>query len=175
MSDWDSSVGGCGNSGCDAGNDLEGNRRVVQSLRLFASTPEHERVAALEPHHALAFASQLDEEGVDLLLRNRVLRAAALADVVQLGSSGFSRTRREERRVGERVVHDCVRRIDELSALYRDETSVTRTCANEKNSPFYHPALASGESPARSAHALYSMGEISDGLISLRPPQNTFV
>ena len=175
MSDRNSSVRRCGNSGGYAGNYLESNRGIIQSLRLFTSTSEHERVATLEPYHTLAFTSQLDEEGVGLLLRHRFLRAAALPDVVQLRPSRLSRARREQRRVGEGVVHDCVRRVDELSAFYRDETRVTRTRANEENSSFCHPALASGESPARSAQALYSIGDISDGLISLRPPQNTFV
>jgi len=35
--------------------------------------------------------------------------------------------------------------------------------------------LTSGVRPTRLAHNSYSTGEISEGLISLRPPQNTFV
>ncbi len=35
--------------------------------------------------------------------------------------------------------------------------------------------MAVGSSPFCSHHAAYAIGEISDGLISLRPPQKTFV
>ena len=102
---------------------------------------------------------------------------AALPDVIQLGPSRLPRAGRKQRRIRERVVHDCVGRVDELLPSYRDETRITGTSTHEKNLSFVHrcPDSLRSDSPTRFAHAWYSTGEISDGLISLRPPQNTFV
>ena len=63
-------------AGGHAGNDLEGHARRGQRLGLLAAAPEHERVAALQPHHPLARPGQLDEQPVRLLLRQRRARPA---------------------------------------------------------------------------------------------------
>ena len=58
-------------------------------LRLFAAAPEHERVAALEPHDLEPGRAALDEQRVDLVLRHRDA-ARRLADVDELGAGGAS-------------------------------------------------------------------------------------
>ena len=65
---------------CDAVDHLNLDTGFAQVLHLFATAPEDERVATLEPHHDLAFASghhhQLFNEGL-----RRALAAASLAHV----------------------------------------------------------------------------------------------
>src|SRR4030067_1067519 len=41
--------------------------------RLLSAPPEHVRVAALQPDHALSFAGEAHQQGVDLLLRHGVV------------------------------------------------------------------------------------------------------
>ena len=52
----------------DAGNDRESDTRPRKRLELLAAAAEHERIAALQPHHAAARAGVLDEQLVDRLL-----------------------------------------------------------------------------------------------------------
>src|SRR4030043_484486 len=47
--------------------------RSGERLRLLAAPPEHVRVAALQPDHALSFAGEAHQQGVDLLLRHGVV------------------------------------------------------------------------------------------------------
>ena len=68
----------------DAGHDLDRDVSRHQRLELLAAATEHEGVAALQAHHALAGARQRDQAIVDLRLRHAVVRAA-LADVEALG------------------------------------------------------------------------------------------
>lgn len=49
----------------DAGDDLERDPRRRELFGLFASSPEDERVAALEPDHVFAFEGALDDRRVD--------------------------------------------------------------------------------------------------------------
>ena len=59
-----------GNRGGDAGDDLAGKACVRERLQLLEAAAEDIRIAALETHDALAGASVLDEQLVDLLLRD---------------------------------------------------------------------------------------------------------
>ena len=43
--------------------------RVGQRLGLFAAAAEHERIAALQPHHVQPAPRALDQHGADLFLR----------------------------------------------------------------------------------------------------------
>ncbi len=45
----------------------------------------------------------------------------------------------------------------------------------EGRSPRAHSRIVSASMPILAHHSRYAIGEISDGLISLRPPQKTFV
>ena len=48
----------------DAGHDLDGDAGCGQRLDLLAAAAEHERIAALQPHHALAGAGQRDSRSL---------------------------------------------------------------------------------------------------------------
>ena len=53
-------------AGGDAGDDTERNVGRSECERLFAAAPEHERIAALEPQHAPAFARERDQPLADV-------------------------------------------------------------------------------------------------------------
>ena len=79
----DAGVGGGGDAGGDAGHDLEGDALRPQRECLLAAASEDERVAALQPHDALAFLGAAHHQRLGLLLRHG-LPAALLADEQQL-------------------------------------------------------------------------------------------
>ena len=116
---------GRGDPGRYARNNLEWNRSVVHRLRFLAAAAEHEGITALEAHDTLSFARELHEQCVNLFLGCRVLRPAALTNVVKLRPSSCPRARREQRRIGERVVHDGISGVNELFPSYRDEARIT--------------------------------------------------
>ena len=72
-------IGGGGKGRRDARHDLVGNAGVTQRLHLFAGAAEHQRIAGLQPNHALALAAKPDQQRVDLGLALGVA-ALALAD-----------------------------------------------------------------------------------------------
>src|SRR5215468_10350013 len=83
MSERDLQARRGGNSGGDAGDDLNGDAGCTQRLELLAASAEDERIPAFEPHHGLPGARAFDEEYIDLLLRNTV-RAFGFANGDQL-------------------------------------------------------------------------------------------
>jgi hypothetical protein len=56
----------------DAVDDLERHSRGAQRLCLLVALTEDERVAAVHAHHPLAFAGLVDQQGIDLILRDLV-------------------------------------------------------------------------------------------------------
>ena len=125
--DGDARVGGGGDPARDAGDDLEGYSRFYQGKRLLTAAPEDVRVAPLQAHHRLAGAAELDEEGVDLLLRHRGL-SGLLADVDKLrfGPRVFQQALR-----GEPVVDDGVGLFQALYAPYGEEARITGAATDE--------------------------------------------
>jgi hypothetical protein len=93
-----------------------------ERLRLLAAAAEHERIAALQAHDALALVRQPDQQRVDLLLARGVGGTTALADVVQLEGPATSRhgREREQRGIGQRVVDDRVANDEQLAAPQRE-------------------------------------------------------
>ena len=63
----------------DAGHDLERHAGSRQRRRFFAAAAEHERIAGLEPHDALAAPRGVDDELVDTAVLRERLPAGALA------------------------------------------------------------------------------------------------
>ena len=112
MCHWNSGVCRRSNAGCDAGNYLERHRSIVHGLRFFTPASEHERVAALESDDSLTLSRQSHQQLIDLVLRDRIFGAPALADVIQLGSSGLACTAWKQGRIGESIVNDGVGRFD---------------------------------------------------------------
>ncbi len=87
MGDGDAGVGGAGEDGTDAGDDLEGEFLAGERLGFLAAAAEDEGIAALETDDALAGAGFLDEEGVDFVLGEGV-GAGFFAGVDDLGWRG---------------------------------------------------------------------------------------
>lgn len=185
MRDRYSSVCGRGDPRCHSRNDLEIDYRVIARLRFFASPSEDERISALEPDDALTRSRKLHDEEIDFLLGDGLRVTAALTDKVQLGNSRLFCVRGNDRGIHKRVIDDCVRAFDEILAADSDQTGIARARSDKKNFPCAQPPASSfsdgsasisrGLHPTRLHHDEYSTGEISDGLISLRPPQKTFV
>ena len=68
----DAGIGGAGHGGGDAGYHFEGNVVPAQEFQFLATAPEHERVAAFQPHHALAGACVLQHQRMDVVLAHAV-------------------------------------------------------------------------------------------------------
>src|SRR5438105_4841581 len=132
VGDGNSRVRRRGDARRDAGYDLEGDSRGRERLGLLAAAPEDERIPTFEPNDALPFARQPNDQGADLLLARRIGAAPALADVVLLGLRPEAE---EQRRVGERVVHDGVTRREEVSSTDGNEPRVSRAGAHEIDHP----------------------------------------
>ncbi len=137
-------------TGGHAGNDLEGHAGRGQRLGLLAAAPEHEGVAALQPHHPLAGPGQLDEQPVRLLLRQR-RRARLLADVAELGVGprALERALRDEA-----VVEDRVRRGDQLERPARHQARVAGTRAHQVDDAAHAENATCAGWSARSGDAL---------------------
>ena len=145
MRDRDPRVGGRGHAGGHARHDLERDARRGERLGLLAAAAEHERVAALEAHHALARPAQLDEQRVDLLLAERG-RARLLADVAQLGvrPGAVERTRRDQA-----VVEDRVGARDQLQRAARHQARIAGPGADEVDDAAHAQAPSATRSASR--------------------------
>ena len=86
------------------GDDVHRDARGAQRDRLLAAARGHERVAALEPHDVVVAAAELDQQRVDLGLRQRALPGRQ-PDAVPLGLGGRERDDLVQRRA---VVDDDV-------------------------------------------------------------------
>ncbi len=125
---------------------LELDSRGAQLERLLPTAAEDERIAALEPHHALAAAAELDEQRVGLLLGERV-GAGPLAGVVPLRSRGGQRN---HPRVGERVVHERVAPLEQLDAPERQRGRGRPAPRRRGRRSRRRPTIAACSSPASS-------------------------
>ncbi len=65
-----------GQPGRDPRDDVDGDTGGVERREFLAAAPEHERVAALEPHHAIARARFANQKLLDERLRRRATTAA---------------------------------------------------------------------------------------------------
>ncbi len=90
--------------------------------RLLAAAPEHERVAALQPHRLEALPPQIDEQLVQLLLPELGARDHERV----LGRLG------DELRRDEHVVHERVARTHEVEPARGDQPGVARACADQE-------------------------------------------
>ena len=99
----------------------------AQEIDLLAAAAEHERIAALEPHHVFAALRVLDQQLVDLFLRGAAT-ADELADVEARGIAA-----REIEHFGghQPVVHDDVGLLQRAQALQRHETGIAGTGADQ--------------------------------------------
>ena len=86
MGHRDPGVRGRADRARDPGHDLERHARRRQRLGFLAAAPEHERIAALQPHDGRAGPASLHEQRVDLVL-GELDRAGRLRRRDQLGTA----------------------------------------------------------------------------------------
>ena len=121
---------GCGaEPGGDAGNDGVRNARLAQRRDFLAAAPENERIAALEPHRALAGARRFDQQCV-----GRVLSDAGLADAAP---------HRHPRRIAPRTIEHLGRHqivvehdigiLQRAQRLDRQKIGIARPGANQRD------------------------------------------
>ena len=84
MGQRDSGIGRCGNSGGDARYDFKRDARVDKDLSFFPAPAEYERITTFQSGNRRPSPGLSYDEGVDPLLRKRMI-TAFLADVYKLG------------------------------------------------------------------------------------------
>ena len=153
----DPRIGGNGDGGRHAGNDLERDARLPEDLRLLAAAAEDEGVAALEAGHDVPPPGLLDEAPVDLLLGEGVV-APLLAGVDPTGLlSGMEKNLRAD----QMVVDDHIRLPDAFRPAEGDQTRIARSGADDIDFAFFHhrilipqgSRLQSSSPPKRSSGA----------------------
>ena len=165
LGDGDAGVGGRGDAGGDAGDDLERDAGLAQQLRLLAAAAEHERVAALEAHDAPARAGVLEQERVRGLLRD--LRARALlADVDELGVRA-----RVRERLGrdQAVVEDHVGLRDQLDGADGQQAGVAGAGADEVDDPAHAASSSARRSTSPAPASCMRRGELAAGRLGVAP------
>src|SRR5258706_11826521 len=80
MSDGNTCISGYCNSRTNSGYNLKRNASLCQSQSLFTTTPEDERVTALQPHYRVTLLRIIDEQSVNLLLFHAVV-TRSFADI----------------------------------------------------------------------------------------------
>ncbi len=115
----------------DAGHDLERDPGPLERLGLLASTPEHERVAALEPDDRLALQAVVDQHALDLGLSGG-LTISSLAGVDQLGirPGALERLWRDQA-----IVDDHVGLGDQLERPPGEQSGIAGSGADEVHAP----------------------------------------
>ena len=122
MRDGDPGGGRDGGDRRDARDDVVVDPRIAEHLELLAPAAEDERVAALEAHD-VEVAPELDEEAVDLLLRQPVA-----ADAERVGGRLVDELLRDEP-----VVDDGVAGAQPLQPADGDQPRVARPGADERD------------------------------------------
>jgi hypothetical protein len=94
---------------------------------VFAAAAEHERIAALEPQHALAGARQRDQALADIGLRRRRFAAALAGEFEPRLRPG----QRQHPLVDQRVMHDHVGLGEAGERVERQEAGIARPGAGQ--------------------------------------------
>jgi hypothetical protein len=134
MGDRDPRVGGRRDTRRHPRHDLEAHAGLGQRFGLLAAAAEHERVAALQPDHALPGLPQLHQLRVDLVLLDRRL-ARLLAHVAELraGAGAVERPGRDQP-----VVEHDVGARDQLQRAPGHQPWITGTGADEIHDAALH-------------------------------------
>ena len=111
----------------DARHDLIGHASLAQRRQLFAGPPEHHRVAALQPRHALALPHQPHQQGIDLRLRERVV-ALLLAN---RNPRRVAPAHLDHRGGHQLVMHDHIGRLQQPLRPQRQQILGTRPCPDQ--------------------------------------------
>ena len=132
MGHGDPGVGQSSDGRGDSRNDFEAQACGRQFSRLLAAPTEEEGIAALEADDAFSLAGVLHEQGVGLLLPERVA-AGCLSGVDFLG---LGRNVAQEFRIAQVIVDHDLGPLEAFPALEGQEPRIARTCANKVTDPF---------------------------------------
>ena len=125
----DSRVGRSRDRARDSRDNLVRNAGSHQGPALFAASTEHERVAALESHHASPAAGFRDEQRLDAALGPaRVARSLAHVDAPGLRGSGF-----QQLPGGQSIVDHHVRPLETPESLDRDQLRIARARTDQRD------------------------------------------
>ena len=125
----DAGVGGRAQCGGDAGHHFKRNARFAQGFQFLAAAPEHERVAALEPHHAFARTGMAHQQEVGFLLRH----AAAAGALAHADFVGIAPHQIQHRIRHQRVVQHHVGFLNALQAFEREQPGIARPRAHQRH------------------------------------------
>ncbi len=115
-----------GHGGRHTRNDLARDSRPRQLQRFLSATAEHEGVATLQPHDALALSRRPDHQPVNRFLPD-ARAAGAFANTEALGVGQPAQCLG----IDQRVVEHQVGFLDALQPANGPELRVARPCANE--------------------------------------------
>jgi hypothetical protein len=110
----------------DSGDDLAFNPGGGQRERFLATTPEHERIAALQPHDLMATARFPNHEPIDRVLRNG-RTAGALANKEPARAWG----KLQRPWIDQRVIQHEIGRFEPLDRLERQKFGISRSGADQ--------------------------------------------
>ena len=123
----DAGVRGGADRAGDAGHHLERDAGRGERLGLLAAAPEHERVAALQPHDARPARPC----STSTALISSWVRSTSPGALPAAMSSAPGRREVEQRRRRQPVVHDDVGAAEQLGAAHGEQPRVTRARAHE--------------------------------------------
>ena len=129
MGQRNAGIGGAGERCGDAWHDLERHAGRGQCLGFLAAAAEHQRIAALQPDYALAFACQADQQRVDVRLLHAVI-GARLADE---DAFGITPCHVEHFVADKPVMHDHVGFAEQAMRSQRQQIGSAGTGADEMN------------------------------------------
>ena len=103
------------------------NASVAQHLQLFTATSEHKRIAAFDPCHTQATARMLQQQRVDVLLRDFMI-ARQLADIDLLGIAACTV---DDHLRHQPVVQQHIGLLQQLLRANGEQVRITRTHADQ--------------------------------------------
>ncbi len=141
----DARVRRCRDGARDAGHDFERHLRRDACLGFLAAAPEHEGIAALQPHDHLAFAPTRHEDVVDLFLVHRGA-TGRFPNVDALGGRGREV---QQRGRGQAVVDDDFGAAQQLFAAAGQESGIAGPGADQVHGHGATPSASSRARPPR--------------------------
>ena len=114
-------------AGGHARHDAERHAGCGQRQRLLAAAPEHQGIAALEPHDAQTLARELDQALVDLELP-RALAPGPLADRLEARRRA---AQRQDLRRHQRIVQDHVGLLERVQRVQGEQARIARPGADQ--------------------------------------------
>lgn len=102
---------------------------LPQQFGFLADPPKNRRVPAFETNHRFPREGQIDEQLIDMLLLHRVA-VGSFADV-DLLRSGFRPL--QQAGIGQTIVNDDVAFLQAIEPLERNQSRISRACANQIN------------------------------------------